>query len=128
MATFLIIDDSYLMRKNIKTVVESIGHKVVGEANDGKYLLKKYEELRPDLITLDIVMAEKNGLQALQELKTKHPEAKVVMVSSMAQRNKVLMAIKYGADHFVLKPIKHEKLIAVIKHIIGEEEDKEAES
>lgn len=120
MANILIVDDSYLMRQSIKKIVERMGHTVVGETFDGKFLLQKYKQLKPDLITLDIVMIEKNGLTALKELKEEYPEAKVIMISSISQRIKVLTALKYGADHFILKPINEEKVGQVIDEVLAE--------
>jgi len=118
MARILIVDDSYLMRQSIRKMVERMGHTVAGETDDGKFLINKYIQLSPDLITLDIVMVEKNGLTALKELKEEHPEAKVIMVSSVSQRIKVLTALKYGADHFILKPLDEEKLGKVINEVL----------
>lgn len=106
------------MRKTIGRIVEEIGHTVVGELDKAKYLNKKYDELSPDLITLDIVMGEKTGLEALKELKMRFPDAKVIMVTSMGQKRKVLEALKYGADHFVLKPINEEKLKTVVNSVL----------
>ena len=123
MANILIVDDSFLMRKSIQKIVERMGHTVIGETFDGKYLLNKYIQLSPDLITLDIVMVEKNGLAALKELKERYPESKVIMVSSISQRLKVLTALKYGADHFILKPIVEEKLQQVINKVLGLKDD-----
>ena len=117
-ANILIVDDNYLMRKTIGRIVEEIGHTVVGELDKAKYLNKKYDELSPDLITLDIVMGEKTGLEALKELKMRFPDAKVIMVTSMGQKRKVLEALKYGADHFVLKPINEEKLKTVVNSVL----------
>ncbi len=122
-AKILIVDDNYLMRRTIERIVKEMGHKVVGELDNGKFLPHKYKELAPDLITLDIVMAEKTGLEALKELKYHYPFAKVIMVSSLAQRRKVLEALKYGADHFIVKPINEGKLKSVINRVLGIKEE-----
>jgi DNA-binding NarL/FixJ family response regulator len=72
-------------------------------------------------------MIEKNGLTALKELKEKYPEAKVIMISSISQRIKVLTALKYGADHFILKPLSEEKLKQVIDEVLEETPDPQSE-
>ena len=118
-AKILIVDDNYLMRRTIERIVHEMGHQVVGELDNGKHLPFKFRELIPDLITLDIVMAEKTGLEALRELKDQYPFAKVIMVTSIGQKRKVLEALKYGADHFVVKPINEDKLKSVINHVLG---------
>lgn len=118
-AKILIVDDNYLMRRTIERIVHEMGHEVVGELDNGKRLAFKFRELVPDLITLDIVMAEKTGLEALKELKDEYPFAKVIMVTSMGQKRKVLEALKYGADHFVIKPIHEEKLKSVIDLVLS---------
>ncbi|HPF17577.1 MAG TPA: response regulator [Thermotogota bacterium] len=118
-AKILIVDDNYLMRRTIERIVREMGHEVVGELDNGKHLPFKFRELIPDLITLDIVMAEKTGLEALKELKDQYPFAKVIMVTSIGQKRKVLQALKFGADHFVVKPINEEKLKSVINQVLG---------
>jgi len=118
-AKILIVDDNYLMRRTIERIVHEMGHDVVGELDNGKHLPFKFRELVPDLITLDIVMADKTGLEALRELKDQYPFAKVIMVTSIGQKRKVLEALKYGADHFIVKPINEEKLKGVINRVLG---------
>jgi two-component system chemotaxis response regulator CheY len=127
LANILIVDDSFLIRKSIKKIVERMGHTVVGETFDGKFLMQKYIQLSPDLITLDIVMVEKNGIAALRDLKERYPSSKVIMVSSVSQKIKVLTALKLGADHFILKPIDEGKLMQVINEVLGDSEDKDKE-
>ena len=119
MAKILIVDDNYLMRRTIERIVREMGHQVVGELDSGKHLPHKFKEFYPDLITLDIVMSEITGLEALRDLKSKYPFAKVIMVTSLGQKRKVLEALKYGADHFIVKPINEDKLKSVINTVLG---------
>ena len=109
------------MRRNIKNMVEQLGHTVVGEAEDGNEAVYKYQECEPDVVTLDIVMPIVDGIEALKRLMNKDPEAKVVMVTSLGHKSKVLKAIELGASHYVVKPIKVEDISRVLNEILGEE-------
>lgn len=121
MAEVLVIDDNLVMRRNIKNMVEQLGHTVVGEAEDGNEAVYKYKECEPDVVTLDIVMPMVDGIEALKRLMDKDPAAKVIMVTSLGHKSKVLKAIELGASHYVVKPIKTEDLSRVLNEVLGEE-------
>lgn len=106
MAEILIIDDNLVMRKNIKSIVENLGHKVVKELETGTQIIDNYEEHQPDIVTLDIVMPGIGGMEALKRLKDKFPEAKVIMVSVLGEKSKIIRAIKLGAEYYIQKPIE----------------------
>ena len=114
----LVTDDSMLMRSKLRMILEAEGYEVVGEAANGIEAIKKYKDLRPDLVTLDILMPIKDGFQALREIRAIDPAAKVIMVSSTLTKEKILEALKLGARNFLLKPFNHEALLKVVKSVI----------
>jgi len=117
MKTILIVDDSAFMRRLIKKIVLKNGFDVVGEANNGKLGVEKYKELHPDLVTMDLIMDEMNGLDALKEIIEFDPNANVIMVSSMGQDVIVRDAIVLGAKNFLLKPLDEEQVMNAIQKI-----------
>ncbi|OGS17143.1 MAG: hypothetical protein A2219_03360 [Elusimicrobia bacterium RIFOXYA2_FULL_50_26] len=123
MANVLVVDDSKFMRLILKNGIENDSgkkHKVVGEAEDGASAVAKYKELKPDIITMDIIMPVESGLQAVQKIMELDPSAKIIMVSAMGQEKIVEEAMKLGAKGFVTKPVKNEELLASIEKIINQ--------
>ncbi len=119
MARVMIVDDNIIMRKNIKTMLEGLGHVVVDEAENGKSILVKYSNSRPDLITLDIVMEQVDGLETLKILKEHYPESRVVMLTSINKKSKILESVKLGADSYVLKPFNAKDLQVAIDKVMA---------
>ena len=117
MKTVLIVDDSSLMRRLIKNIVVKNGYDVLGEAENGKKGVEKYKELRPDFVTLDLIMEEMNGLEALKLIIQEDPDASVIIVSSMGQEVIVRDAIIAGAKHFLLKPFDERQVIDAISKL-----------
>lgn len=113
----LIVDDAVFIRMALKTILEKHGFKVVGEASNGAEGVAKYKELHPDLVTMDITMAEMDGLTALKEIRKYDPNAKVVMVSAVGQETFIKEAIVYGAKEFIVKPFKEEIVIQTLKKV-----------
>lgn len=107
----MIADDAVFMRMMIKDILERQGHKVVGEAGNGEEAARKYAELKPDLVTMDITMPEVDGIQGLIKIKNIDPDAKVVMCSAMGQQAMVVEAIKNGAKDFIVKPFQAERVV-----------------
>jgi two-component system chemotaxis response regulator CheY len=119
MANILVVDDSQFMRLTLKSIIEKSGkHKVVGEGIDDVTALQKYTELKPDVVTMDIIMPVESGLNAVKSIIAKDPAAKIVMVSSMGQEKIIEEAIALGAKSFVVKPVSPEKLIESIERAI----------
>jgi two-component system, chemotaxis family, chemotaxis protein CheY len=114
MARVLIVDDAAFMRKMLGDVLAKGGHEVIGEGANGTEAVAQYQALRPDIMTLDITMPEKDGLAALREILTLEPSAKVVMCSALGQESKVLEAIKSGAKDFVVKPFQPDRVLDAI--------------
>jgi two-component system chemotaxis response regulator CheY len=114
MARVLIVDDAAFMRKMLSDALTGGGHEVVGEAGNGVEAVERFQELRPDLTTLDITMPEKDGIQALKEILSFDPAARVVMCSALGQESKVLESIKAGAKDFVVKPFQADRVLEAV--------------
>ena len=119
MARVLIVDDAAFMRKMLGDVLAKGGHEVIGEGANGVEAITQFQSLRPDIMTLDITMPEKDGLAALREILTIEPGAKIVMCSALGQESKVLEAIKSGAKDFVVKPFQPDRVLDAIGKALG---------
>jgi two-component system chemotaxis response regulator CheY len=106
MARVLVVDDAAFMRKMVSDALSKAGHEVIGEACNGAEAVESFRALKPELTTLDITMPEKDGLQALGEIMTLDPGARVIMCSALGQESKVMESIKLGARDFVVKPFQ----------------------
>ncbi len=115
----LIVDDSPLMRFQLTEILEEAGYDVVGEAEDGREGIEKYSELEPDLVTMDILMPGVDGLGALKAIKKRDSDARVVMVTTVRNRDKVLEAVKKGASDYVVKPFEEEKVLKKIDEALS---------
>ena len=114
MAKILIVDDSRTSRKILRTILESAGHEVVGEAVDGVDGVNKFRELSPEITTLDITIPNMDGLEALKEIKKINANAKIIMVTAAGQQSKMVEAIKSGASEFVTKPFEADEITGLI--------------
>lgn len=121
MLKVLIVDDSRIFRKILRTVLEENGHQIIGEAGNGQEALDLLKEINPDLITLDITLPVMDGLEALKHIKEDHPDPKVIMVSAAGQKSKIIDALKFGADDFIQKPFEPENITMVIKKLFPNE-------
>ena len=117
MKKVLVIDDAAFMRMSIKRMLENSGFEVVGEAEDGKAGIAKFQEVLPDIVTLDITMPKMDGLQTLKAIKEIDPKANIVMVSAMGQEQKVREAVMLGAKSFIVKPFEEKVLIGALEKI-----------
>src|SRR5690625_3678274 len=111
----LIVDDAAFMRMMIKDILEKNGYEVVGEAQNGMEAVEKYEELSPDLVTMDITMPEMDGIEALKKIQEINPEATVIMCSAMGQQAMVIDAIQAGAKDFIVKPFQAERVLEAVE-------------
>lgn len=119
MSTVLVVDDAAFMRMSIRKVLERHGFEVVGEAENGLVGVSKYQELRPDLVTMDITMPEMTGIEALKSIRQQDPNAKVVMVSAMGQEGLVREAILSGAKSFIVKPYKEDFIVSTLNSVLA---------
>lgn len=106
----LVVDDAMIMRMRIKDIAKEAGWEIAGEAVNGEEAVLRYKELRPDLITMDIVMPKMDGVCALRQLKQECPEARVVMVSAVDQKEKLTECIRLGVVDFIVKPFDKVRL------------------
>jgi len=111
MKRVLIVDDSDNMRMTIKELSEANGYEVVGEAADGRFAMEMYTELKPDIVTMDVIMRDMDGIEALKHIITQDPGANVVMVSAMGQELFVRDAIVAGAKGFIVKPFGERQIV-----------------
>jgi two-component system chemotaxis response regulator CheY len=119
MSKILIADDAAFMRMMLKDILTKGGYVVAGEAVNGQEAIDKFQELKPDLVTMDITMPQKNGIAALEEIIEINPSAKVVMCSAMGQQAMVIKSIQSGAKDFIVKPFRPERVIDAIKKLLG---------
>ncbi|MCL6636883.1 MAG: response regulator [Alicyclobacillus sp.] len=115
----LVVDDAAFMRMMIKDILTKNGYEVVGEAADGAQAVEKYQELRPDLVTLDITMPEVDGIEALKRIRAIDPGARVIMCSAMGQQAMVIDAIQAGARDFVVKPFQADRVLEAVRKALA---------
>jgi YesN/AraC family two-component response regulator len=122
MAKILVVDDSSIMRRNLSTILTEAGHNVVGEAANGESAYKEYERLQPDLVTMDITMPILDGIGAVKKILKYYPEANIIMISALDQKQMVLAAVQNGAKHYIIKPFAAEKVAAVVNEVLSSSE------
>lgn len=110
MARILIADDARIMRNILRLILEKSGHEVVGEAANGDETLELYQELKPDLVTLDIHMEPTDGIECLKRLMSEYAGARVLMVSAIGQKKKIEEAGRLGALGYVTKPFQQDEI------------------
>jgi len=118
MATVMIVDDASFMRAVLKKIVLQAGHEVIAEASNGDDAISQFQQSKPDLVLMDIIMPPgpkaKDGIEALKQIVAAEPSAKVIMCSSMGQQSLIVEAIKSGAKDFVVKPFQPQKVIEAL--------------
>jgi two-component system, chemotaxis family, chemotaxis protein CheY len=122
MATVLIVDDSKFMRLTLKNLIEKKSggkHVVIGEAEDSATALQKYKELKPDIVTMDIILPVDGGLKAVTDIILFDPKACILMVTAMGQEKIIEEAMGLGAKGFVIKPVNPDKLLSSLDILAG---------
>lgn len=121
MAKVLIVDDATIMRINMRKMLEKLGHEVIGEAKNGAEAVTEYEKLNPDFVTMDITMPNvggvEDGIEATRRIAQYDYKAKIIMITSHGEQDKVIRAIQNGASNYILKPVKFEKLEEVVNKL-----------
>ena len=117
MRTVLIVDDIPYVRKTLKQILSARGFKVVGEAENGEIAVSLYEELQPDVITMDLVMPVMNGVDATKRILNINPDARIVILSAMMQENLVADAIMAGAKDYIIKPFQTDEVMKVMNQV-----------
>ena len=122
MLNVLVVDDSLIIRKNIKKYIAALGHNIVGEAKSGAQAVEMCRELYPDFITMDITMPDMDGIEAVKRIKEFNQTVNIIMVTSHGQEEMVVSSLKAGAKGYILKPVNEEKLAKSIKNIYSNED------
>ena len=117
--TVLVCDDAIFMRTMITDILTQAGYDVIGEAETGAQAVEKYRQLKPDLVTMDIVMPDMGGIEAVREICKGSPEAKILMCSAMGQQALVVEAIQAGAKDFVVKPFQPSRVLEAVQRLLG---------
>ena len=119
MVRVLIADDTQFMRANLKIILERNNMQVIGEAENGIKVVKMYEELKPDVVTMDITMPGMDGIEAVRQIRKDHPDAKIVMVTALGQEMFVREAVVAGAKNFIVKPFKEDKIVEILNKVVA---------
>ncbi|HEB30689.1 hypothetical protein LCGC14_2153960 [marine sediment metagenome] len=115
----LIVDDATFIRTMVKDILVPKGYEIAGEATNGNEALVQYEKLKPDLVTMDITMKEKDGLEAARDILMKFPEARIIMVTALGQEKMLVDSIKLGVKDFVVKPFEAERIISAVEKALA---------
>ncbi len=122
MARVLVADDASFMRQMIREIVEAEGHEVVGEASDGDEVVEEFKRLQPEIVTMDIVMPKRSGIDALRAIRKVDPGARVVMCSALGQETLVMEALQAGARDFIVKPFKPDSVLATLRKVMEKDD------
>jgi two-component system chemotaxis response regulator CheY len=115
----LIVDDATFIRTMVKDVLVPRGFEIAGEATNGNEAVTLYEKLKPDLVTMDITMKEKDGLEAAREILQRDPDARIIMVTALGQEKMLLDSFKIGVKDFVVKPFQPERIISAVEKALA---------
>lgn len=115
----LIVDDAAFMRMMIKDILVKNGFEIAGEASNGIEALERYKEVKPDVVTMDITMPEKDGIAAVKDIMAHDSSAVIIMCSAMGQHAMVMEAIQAGAKDFIVKPFQQERVIQALQKAVG---------
>ena len=119
MKRLLVVDDAVFMRKMICGVAAEAGWEVVGEAANGLEAIALYDRLRPDLVTMDLVMPQMGGLEALRQIRAEDPQARVVVVTALDQKQALMDSIREGAIDFIVKPFERQRVLNLLAKLGG---------
>ena len=119
MTEIMIVDDSSFMRRVLRDILTSEGYNIVAEAESGENAFLKYKKLNPDLVTMDLIMGGKSGIDSAREIVTYNKTAKIIMISAMGQETQIEEAIQAGVKGFIVKPFKKEQIISEVKRVLG---------
>ncbi len=115
----LIVDDANFMRMIVKDTLIPHGFEICGEAVNGHEAVVKYDELKPDLVTMDITMKEKDGLEAARDILAKDPNARIVMVTALGQEKMLMDSLSLGVKDFVVKPFEPERIVTAVQKALA---------
>lgn len=119
MAKIMIVDDSNYLRATLRAAFEKAGYEVVAEASNGKEAVTTYAKVRPDVVTMDIVMPEANGLQAISQIMQFDSEARIIVITALGHEPMVRKALSFGALNFVIKPADTDEILQAIDSVVS---------
>jgi two-component system chemotaxis response regulator CheY len=114
-----VCDDAIFMRTMISDILTGAGYEVVGEAESGVQAIERYRSLHPDLVTMDIVMPDMGGIDAVRQIVKEDANAKILMCRAMGQQALVVEAIQAGAKDFVVKPFQPSRVLEAVQRVLG---------
>jgi len=118
MARILVADDASFMRQIIRDILEGEGHEIVAEASDGVQAVEEWKKHQPDVVTMDIVMPRRSGIDAVKGIIELDPKACVVMCSALGQETLVQEALQAGAKDFIVKPFKPDAVLETLRRVL----------
>ncbi len=116
----LIVDDALFMRTMLRDIFESAGWQIVAEAENGERAIEQYKLHQPDLVTMDIVMPEMGGIDALKKVLADDPTARILVCSALGQQNLIMEALRAGAKDFIVKPFQADQVLDVVERVVPE--------
>lgn len=118
MQKIMVVDDAQFMRVRISKLLTGYGYEVV-EAEDGEQAVRIYQSVKPDAVLMDITMPEKDGLQALVEIRSSDPKARVIILTALGQESMVVQAVQAGAKDYVVKPFDPNRIVTALQKVLG---------
>ena len=115
----LVVDDAMFMRATVKRILEQAGYEIAGEAENGELAVKRYAELQPDAVLMDITMPVMDGVTAAKTILEQYPSAVVLMCTALGQQNQVIEAVKAGVKDYIIKPFQAERVLEGVSKALG---------
>jgi len=116
----LLVDDSTYIRTVLGSIITEAGFEVAGEAADGEEAIRKYRNLKPDLVLMDVIMEPMNGMAAMKAILDKDPEANILMVTVLEDKEILADLMRTGAKGYITKPFSKDKIAEKVKGVMGE--------
>ena len=113
----MIVDDNDMMRSILRAMLRGEEYEVVGEARNGSVAVDMAERLKPQIICMDVMMPEKNGIDALCEIRATRPETAIIMITSNADPDTVQESIQNGASGFIVKPFNAARVLDTLEKV-----------
>ncbi len=120
----IIADDSILMRRNLKSILKQLGYNVIAEASNGQEAVELYKRLKPDVVTMDISMPVMDGIEAVNQIVQLYPDANIIMISALNQKEMVFKAIERGAKYYIIKPFKIDMVAKALEQVSASSQKK----